>query len=331
MLTALAACRQIGEPAAPWMRGPNADRGARVMAGSSGARGPAADGVVLYWEGGPNGADAPVVRVAVNGRLVLALVDTGSTITLLESSAARRCGVAAAADPMNGATNKLTPWSGQGLGASFCATAARIRELRLGDWLLTNVPVGIADAGGDPTRPFAGGRSRAAELILGVDVVRGAGRLGWDGRRGAIVLGGAAVLRETETAVAIPLVENSWLPVLRIEVDGRYRMHAVLDTGSEFALYVPGPLSRTVGLPPPRGRAVLAHGMGGRVVAHAAGEVELSVGGMGWGRVPLWIGATGQGHANLPFALIGRGAFERRRWVLDFEQGRLWVVREGRE
>lgn len=281
-----------------------------------------ADGAVLYWEGGPDGADAPVVRIGVNGRRVLALVDTGAMATLIEASAARRCGVARLDVVDAAGTNAPAVCKGQGLGATFEAEPGLVRELRLGGILITNMPVLVTGVGENQAY-FAGGRARSADMILGMDVLRVLRKMEWDGAAGAIRVG-SAIRPVRRPAGEVGVKWAGGLPLVTIRLDGR-ELPAVLDTGAEFAVYVPGPLSREVGLPPPEGRAVLAHGVGGRVVAQPAGEARLTVDGVDFGRVRVWVGATGQGHAHLPFALVGRGAFGERRFVVDVEAGRIWL------
>lgn len=279
-----------------------------------------ADGAVLYWEGGPDGVDAPIVRIRLNGCRLLALVDTGAMTTLMDASAARRCGVARLAVTDAVGTNAVAIGRGQGLGATFEAELGLVRELRLGGIVITNIPVWVTAVGENPAY-WVGGRARRADIILGMDVIRVLRRMEWDGAAGAIRFG-SAVRPVRYPAGEVAVTWAGGLPLVRIRLDGR-ELPALLDTGAEFAVYVPGPLSREAGLPPPEGRAVLAHGVGGRVVAQPGGEARLTVNGADWGKVRVWIGATGQGHAHLPFALLGRGAFGDRGFVLDVESGRI--------
>lgn len=279
-------------------------------------------GAVLYWEGGASGADAPVVRVRLNGRTVYALVDTGSSVTLIDVAAAARYRVLRGAQGGEKGTNDVASWTAQGVGASVEAERGVVREFRIGGIVIHDVPVGLVPRLADRA-PWAGERARTAEVILGMDLLRAMQRLEWDGVRGAIRLGSAAQRRGGAPPGGIVVQCETGLPVVTIRL-GEHELAAVFDTGAEFAVYVPGPLSRLVGLPPPRGRTLLAHGLGGRVVASEAGTMMLRVGDIDFGTVSVWIGATGQGHAHWPFALLGRGAFGSRWFLLDLVKGRLW-------
>jgi predicted aspartyl protease len=92
-----------------------------------------------------------VAPVAVNGARLRALLDTGSTATIVDARAAQRLGL-----PTGGAAG-----GAQGLGAGTLATrAVTLRELRLGDAVWTGQPAEVA------LLPGAG-----YDMILGMDVL----------------------------------------------------------------------------------------------------------------------------------------------------------------
>lgn len=270
----------------------------------------------------PFGEAVPIVRVRVNGHTVLALVDTGSTATLMDSTGAARVGVPAlrSAAPADGGLLRLPS---QGLGARFNAWLGIAPEVRAGGVTVTNLVVGILDPKTDlGARGWMAGHR--VEMLLGSDFLRLCGRVVWDVSGDRIALappesimpGGGAVLDPAHV-----------VPVCRARVGADREVSAGIDSGGAFGFWVPGPLFRGAKLPQPgpEGRIVLSEGMGGRVVSTTAGAVDLRVGDSRLEGVPMLMGATGHGHAHLPYALLGRAALAGRIVSFDFDRGTVHV------
>ena len=266
----------------------------------------------------PFGEAVPIVRVRVNGHTVLALVDTGSTATLMDSAGAARVGVPAlrSTAPADGGLLRLPS---QGLGARFNAWLGIAPEVRAGGVTVTNLVVGILDPKTDlGARGWMAGHR--VEMLLGADFLRLCGRAVWDVAGDRIALAPpASILPEGGAALDPAYV----VPVCRVRVGDDREVPAGIDSGGAFGFWVPGPLFRGAKLPQPgpEGRIVLSEGMGGRVVSTTAGEVDLRIGAARIGGVPMLMGATGHGHAHLPYALLGRAALAGRIVSFDFDRG----------
>lgn len=270
----------------------------------------------------PFGEALPIVRVRVNGHTVLALVDTGSTATLMDSGGAARVGVSALrSSPSNGGGLLRLP--SQGLGARFNAWLGIAPELRAGGVTVTNLVVGILDPKTDlGARGWMAGHR--VEMLLGADVLRLCGRAVWDVSGDRIALAPAASILPEGGAALDPA---HVVPVCRVRVGADREVPAGIDSGGEFGFWVPGPLFRGAKLPQPGpgGRIVLSEGMGGRVVSTTAGAVDLTIGAARLGGIPMLMGATGHGHAHLPYALLGRAALAGRIVSFDFDRGTVHV------
>ena len=274
----------------------------------------------LSWEQTAEGPLRPIVRVRVNGRIALALIDTGSSGSLLSASGARRLGVSSSLPAANSAgdTRPVDAATIQGLGAAVTGSIGHIAELVLGKIAIANVPVGITDALTLEYRP-----GRHVELWVGCDVLRAIGQMKWDGPRRRIVLAPTdSTPRGWEWLALHPSVG---IPITSAVLDGDRRLWVAFDTGGDFDLWVSGPLSRQLDLPPPDTERSTPRmtGLGGRVRAYPVGHVVLRIGAREWPRVQVLVGATGHGHAHLPFALLGNGILEREVIWFDFQSGRI--------
>ncbi|MEQ1832835.1 MAG: aspartyl protease family protein [Candidatus Eisenbacteria bacterium] len=96
---------------------------------------------------------APIVRVKLNGTLVLMVLDTGTPGVLIDASAMKRAGVT----PLAG--QRLTPWDG----TRVAARNAIIPKLQIGDITLTNVPAAAL-----PLRKLSLAVNPQAEEVAGV-------------------------------------------------------------------------------------------------------------------------------------------------------------------
>ncbi len=274
----------------------------------------------LSWEQTAEGPLRPIVRVRVNGRLALALIDTGSSGSLLSASGARRLGVSSSLSTANsvGDTRPVDAATIQGLGTAVTGSIEHIAELVLGNIAIANVPVGITDAWTLEYRP-----GRYVELLVGCDVLRAVGQMKWDGPRRRIVL--APTDSPPRNWEWLALHTNVGIPITSAMLDGHRRLWVAFDTGGDFDLWVSGPLSRQLDLPPPDTERSTPRmtGLGGHVRAYPVGHVALRIGAREWPRVQVLVGATGHGHAHLPFALLGNGILEREVIWFDFQGGRI--------
>jgi hypothetical protein len=269
----------------------------------------------------PFGEAAPIVRLRVNGRTVLALLDTGSTATLVDSAGAARVGIPALRS--GAAAGDLVRLPSQGLGARFHAWLGIAPEVRAGGVIVTNLVVGILD----PTTDL-GGRGWMAghrvEMLLGSDFLRLCGRAILD------LPGERAILAPPDEAMpsgGVALDPAHVVPVCMVGVGTDRTVPAGIDSGGDFGLWVPGPLARGARLPQPGPdvAVTLSEGMGGRVVSTPVGPVDVRVGDAVLTGVPMVIGATGHGHAHLPYALLGRRALSTRTVSFDFDRGTVRV------
>lgn len=267
---------------------------------------------------------APIVRVRVNGRTLLALVDTGSTATIVDAAGAARLGVPAlrAAASTHG-VGGLIPIPSQGLGAQFRAWLGVASCLSAGGVTVTNMVVGILD----PKTGFGAQGWTAGhrvEMLLGSDFLRLCGRVVWDAPGERIALGGSASAGDPE---GVALDPRNVVPVCTVGVGADRTIQAGIDSGGSFGLWVPGPLSRGARLPQPDPDAAsLVHqGVGGPVLSTPAGPVDVRIGTTILAGVPMVVGATGQGHAHLPHALLGRTALSRRIVTFDFDRNTVHV------
>ncbi len=265
----------------------------------------------------------PIIRIRVNGQTVLALLDTGSTATLMDSAGAARVGVPALRSGAAGVDGGLVRLPSQGLGAKFHAWLGLAPEVQAGGVTVSNLVVGILDPKTDlGARGWMAGHR--VEMLLGSDFLRLCGRAIWDVPGERITLAPPAAAMPPD---GVPLDPEHIVPVCRVRVGDDREVPAGIDSGGAFGFWVPGPLSRGAKLPQPKpdAQASLSQGMGGSVVSTPAGPVDLRLGGAVLEDVPMVIGATGRGHAHLPHALIGRTALATRTVSFDFDRGTVHV------
>lgn len=267
----------------------------------------------------------PLVRVRVNGYETLALLDSGSTATLVDWRAALRMGVIPlrwpGAPPSAGAVSPLMTAGGQGLGARFQGYLGLMRTVRLGGLEVSNVVAGIVDAEfGLGNRGWMAGQR--VEMLLGAEFLQFAREVTFDFPGEQFRIGSWFGSAPPGVADA-RLIESSPVPVIEVELPGGVRIPAALDSGGDFGLWIPWKLAKQVGLPtPPAGaRGLSGIGVGGTTYAVPLGALEMRIGQLDLGPVPVAIDTLGGEHTALPYALLGLDILERYEISLDYTLG----------
>lgn len=271
----------------------------------------------------------PIVRVRINGYETLALLDSGSTATLVDWRAAMRMGVVPlrwparppGAPAVSNAAAQLMTAGGQGLGARFQGYLGLMGSVRLGGLEVSNVVAGIVDAEfGLGNRGWMAGQR--VEMLLGAEFLQFAREVTLDFPGEQFRIGSWFGSAPPGVADA-RLIEASPVPVIEVELQGGVRIPAALDSGGDFGLWIPWKLAKQVGLPtPPTGAHGLSGiGVGGTTYALPLGALEMRIGQLDLGPVPVAIDTLGGENTALPYALIGLDILERYEVSLDYTLG----------
>ncbi len=259
-------------------------------------------------------AQLPVVQVRLNGRVVLALVDTGSTTSLIEYGAALRCGVVPAGPD-------LVRHATRGPGGPLDLILGIAETASVGGAEVRRLPLGIVDrARGMESIWWLEGRR--VEAILGGSFLGAFDRVTLDLRREQVTFScrGPYKARTPEPAAATPLAVLNGIPVIRVRVEGRGELNAALDSGSDFGLWVPRPLAAKLKWPEvedPRGVSMGA-GVGGETVFKPARPSTLRIGGLTVPDVRTDLSMLSYGDHELPYALLGNGVLRNYVVTIDY-------------
>jgi predicted aspartyl protease len=266
--------------------------------------------------------ELPVVNVNVHGRAnVPMLLDSGSNRTLLEYSLAHSLQI-----PLIGTDPK--PVQAHGIGGTVESYLALIPTIRVGAdiefrRILTMISPEVS------VLKQKGLIGRTSFGIWGMDSLRKLSYLTIDGRYGT-----ATFEPQTAYGTANPrqlvftrmkFVDD--LPVIEVMLDRKGPFEAVLDTGGNYALFVPQPLAEQLGYLGKSGQLRTAAGIGGVTLAQTYTVRSLQIG----NGVILNVPAKSEVLTVSPLSgqrcFIGNQLLRQYKVTFDFRNGLLWLER----
>ena len=263
----------------------------------------------------------PVVRTRLNGRLVLALVDTGSTMTLIEEPAARRVGLAPIGPP-------LVRQKGQSLGGDEEYILALAAAMQIGGAEVRKAPFGIVDSrrGLYPLCRIEGYR---VEAVLGCDFLHAFAWVSVDYPREVFRAswGGTYEPASGHVVASAPLVNVFGLPAVEATVGEGRNIRVVLDTGGDFGLWIPRGLAGRMKLPEladTTGTSLSAT-PGGEAVYKPIASRDVEFGGHVFEDVPAIAAMLNFGDKDTPYVLLGNHVLKDYIVSVDYGAKRVYL------
>ena len=254
---------------------------------------------------------APIVRVKLNGTVVLMAVDTGAPGLLLDPSTLRVNRVARVGG------QRVVTWDG----SRVAVGNAMVQKIEIGGVSLANVPAGTVSLhkyslGANPQSAYVAG-------ILGADVLRRFD-VTLDFKRNSIALRRAGGLVPAGTRVPFERWGEDELMVWG-SINGGRRMALMLATGlAETGVAAPQGVMEEVGIKP-GGISKYVKGAGSWLQGSAWAPVTvptLTIGAVAADRLPGWSGAMDAAelwrHGVRRDGLVGPGFFRGRRVTFDW-------------
>lgn len=256
----------------------------------------------------------PVVRMRINGHLVFGLVDTGSSLSLIEYGATMRARVAPLGPP-------LVASRGQGLGGRLRCYVGIAESVMLDELQLRRVPFGIVDDAWGLT-PLWWLEGHRVEAILGNDFLQPLGYLSINlpGERATLGGDGPYTPNPDRLAAALPFSMENGVPVINADVDGIGRLRIVIDSGGDFGLWIPRGLAGQLKLSVLNDttRVSIGSGVGGESVWKDAGPHVVSLAGLELANVETHVSMINFGEQDPPFALMGLQALQNYLITFDY-------------
>ena len=259
------------------------------------------------------------VKASIDGRAPDDfLLDTGASVSLLDSAWAASHGVA-------------TEGKMQALGAEATGDVA---FARVGSIRVTGPDGDGVEIAGQKLAVLALNRFVAPFLwhdaagVLGYDFIsRFVMEIDYD--KGTLTLHDPKTFKYTGKGTAVPITLAGTMPVVKATIDGQYEGHFRLDVGSGSTVDLHGPYVKKHGLREKLGKsiAVMAGGFGGTFTSHLGRMKSMEIGPYSW-KDPLVIlsGAERGGLASEDYAgNIGNEIFERFKCTFDYEHRTLYL------
>ena len=270
----------------------------------------------------------PIASVTVNGRKIYALLDTGSSRSMIDYKAARRARILpirvesaeeeAAADLVSAPADTI--------GGTVDQYLAVARRISIGGIELTDVAMWIPDH----NKAFSGisnAGGRRVSAILGADVLGRFAHVSFDYKNKVLTVDIEEGYRPHEERIvaACQLLDDASLPLIPVRIRG-LRSLAVIDTGGTFGLLVPFKLAGDLRLPvieDTRGTEDLfgvrfGTSLHGIAWFKAVGDHSLGLGRMHLKFVPTLVAKTNFKDRDPPFAFIGNQVLSRYVVTLDY-------------
>lgn len=258
----------------------------------------------------------PIVEVKLNGKPLLAVVDTGAATSVVTLPAAVRLGLVPFGNP---AVNLRAT----GFGGDTRLVLAFAKSLAIGDLPLSNVLV-AGPAFSSPELPFPRMEERQVEMLLGFDVLEAFHWVEFNQPEGFLVFSPLPEMKETGGG-------GVHLPIRRREGHGpqvtakiHREFQVTLDTGGYFGLRLPPSIARDNQVHAPLMlQPVGRRSVSGDSATLRAGRHTLRLGGMTLQNLPVEINHGNEAEAEKIGALLGNPVLSRVRWILDFSRDRV--------
>ena len=278
----------------------------------------------------PHSRRLPLIRCRVNGRVVYALIDTGSTRSLMDYRAALRSNLIPVSHPFPAQDEPADPpflvEPVRGLGGSINSIFSIAKTLNFGDFQMNTLPIYILDDqwGLAGQGWLAGFR---VEMLLGYDIVKQFGSVTFNYRRDKVTFSRHATPPQRNGPQSAPLFTRFGLPVVPAQFEGKAVL-AAIDTGGDFGIWIPRSVADNLKLnhsPQARG---LNHGkgVGGNTLFRHAGDFPIDLGGISIPPAPVHVSMQPSQGPEAPVIFIGNRILRNYTVTLDVENGRLLLV-----
>ncbi|HEX5777186.1 MAG TPA: aspartyl protease family protein [Caulobacteraceae bacterium] len=254
-------------------------------------------------------AVVPTVRAEIEGRRINALIDSGAQYSAIDRGFAEALGLRSSFAPLVAVGVSGQPQLGRGVSADVSVGGLRLEDLK----------AAVLELG-----PIAGPRGLSAPLILGQDVLRGlVADIDFPGRRMMLLAADAHVLPQTAQAAPTRLQGRA----LAVQVSvGDTPLEVTVDTGASAVLALTRQTADSLGLltgQKPRTAASIV--LGGAVRAQVITAPEVTFAGHTYEDVDVMIFDAAR-LPGFPRGLLGAGALERFRTILNHAEGQIHLV-----
>lgn len=273
----------------------------------------------------PRSRSLPLIRCRINNRGTHALVDTGSTRSLMNVSRAVQNHVVPVHPP--GQETESDPSfliePIQTLGGRVDSIFSIADTLTLGEFQIAVVPFYIPDepsgtAGQDWLNQFG------IDTVMGFDVIKQFASVTFDYRRDKITFSRKPGDADLPNSSAAPLFVRFGLPVVPARFADRPVL-AVIDTGGDFAIWVPQSAAENLNLSdngPGKGLNRGKDGSGSRKI-RSAGSHPIDLGGIFIPPSPVTVSLQPAEGPEAPVIFIGHRILQSYRVTLNLSGGHL--------
>lgn len=254
-------------------------------------------------------ASLPTAPVALDGRLVNALVDSGAQYSAIDRAFAAELGLKESFAPLVAIGISGKPQVGRGVSL----------DVTIGGMTLNGLKAAVLDLG-----PIAGPRGLSTPLILGQDVLRELiADIDFPRRRLMLASNGAHAL--PADARATPARPEGRALAVEVSV-GQTPLEVVVDTGASVVLAVTREVADQLGLlAGQRVRSASSIVLGGAVQSGVVLAPAVTFAGRTWRNAPVMI-FDGARPPGFPKGLLGSGALEDYRTILNYAEGAMHLV-----
>lgn len=271
-----------------------------------------------------------LVKLDINGRKCLALVDTGSPYSIVSHRLARAADIVPILDTgsRGGGSSGLHMIPLRGLGGHATQIAAVAPRIALAGEEIEDVPVMIVNIERGLGSVERIGDKRV-EMILGNDFLSLFGRVVFDFEKEVVILDNSDPDRRASGPDSVALFRTRPIPIAIGSIADNAPVPVAIDTGSDSGLWVPAGMSRrlelldyNIGPQQSYGR-----GFGGKTVyrniaPHALGFDNITI-----RNIPVTVELVPQTAKGPGFVLLGQRALRRFRVTIDYRESRMMLER----
>jgi hypothetical protein len=273
----------------------------------------------------PHSRRLPLIRCRVNGRANDALIDTGSTRSLMDFSSALRTHVVPVHPPEQDleTDQKFFIEPIQRLSGRIDSIFSMASTMTFGEFHMKTLPFYILDDPSGITGQGEEGRFQI-EMLIGFDVVKQFASVTFDYRQENVTFSRTREDVLLPNAFTAPLFVRFGLPVVPANFADKPVL-AVIDTGGDFAIWVPRSAAEKLNLPPDPSVKGLNRGnrAGGSPLVRSAGNHPIDLGGLSIPPSPVTVSLQPEDGPEAPVIFIGHRILRTFRVTLDLSGGRL--------
>jgi len=255
----------------------------------------------------------PTMRATVQGREVNALLDSGAQYSVVDRALAEALSL----------PSTFAPLIAVGVGGQPQVGRGATLGVTVGDLALSKLKAGVLELG-----PIASKLGLDAPLILGQDVLNQL-IADIDFPRRRLLLAGRDTHEMPEGAASTPVQVKGKALATQVFVGGA-PLEAIIDTGASVVLAMARDLAETSGLlTGQKARYGASVVLGGQVAGQIVTAEAVAFAGQVFTDVEIMLFPS-QRIPGFPRALLGVGALDRFRAILDHAEGRLNLVKPAR-